>query len=287
LACWPRFHNTAEIPNIIYPFTSTCAVEGSTVTLPCSFTPLTSVTEGRKTIYRKIVRVVWCRNHLICHGPTPTVYDSEIQRTSRFQYLGDMETVCTLQIWNIQSYDGGTFRFRMEVNDTVGHFTNRTGVTVKVSDGVQMEISSSGNHSELRKGGAVTLRCSSHCTTHRLEVTWFRDGHALPESGPALQLSPLSAEHSGNYTCRLKAKARTTSQPFSLKVEGLEGANPALIAGVTCGVLLAGVALIVSLVFIRRWEEFLYRHQSTSNILTTPAEPPCFRFRVNVVTAVV
>uniref|UniRef100_A0A672FXN4 Ig-like domain-containing protein n=1 Tax=Salarias fasciatus TaxID=181472 RepID=A0A672FXN4_SALFA len=214
----------AEVPNIIYPFTSTCAVEGSTLTLPCSFTPLTSVTVWRKTIYLKIVRVVWCRNHQICNGETPTVYDSEIQRTSRFQYLGDMETVCTLQIRNIQSYDGGTFRFRMETNDTVGHFTNQTGVTVKVSDGVQMEISSSGNHSELRKGGAVTLRCSSHCATHRLEVTWFRDGHALPESGPALQLSPLTAEHSGNYTCRLKAKARTTSQPFSLKVEGLEGA---------------------------------------------------------------
>ncbi|XP_029957754.1 uncharacterized protein LOC115396180 isoform X2 [Salarias fasciatus] len=220
-SCWLLL-SAAEVPNIIYPFTSTCAVEGSTLTLPCSFTPLTSVTVWRKTIYLKIVRVVWCRNHQICNGETPTVYDSEIQRTSRFQYLGDMETVCTLQIRNIQSYDGGTFRFRMETNDTVGHFTNQTGVTVKVSDGVQMEISSSGNHSELRKGGAVTLRCSSHCATHRLEVTWFRDGHALPESGPALQLSPLTAEHSGNYTCRLKAKARTTSQPFSLKVEGLE-----------------------------------------------------------------
>lgn len=268
----------AAAQTIIYPFTSTCAVEGSTLTLPCTFSPLTSVTQGRKTIYMKIVRLVWCKNHEICHRETLSVYDSTLNRTTRYRYLGDMERNCTLQIRNVHGLnDRGTFRFRMEANQTQGHFTNRTGVRVKVPGWVQMEISRSDNHTEVRGGGTVTLRCTSNCTTHQLKVTWFRDGHALSESGPALQLGPLSAEDSGNYTCELKARKNTKSQPYSLKVEGLEGGNLLLIAAVTSGVLLAGITLILILVFIRRLENCLNRPQPAGTVLRTQSRPQTFQ----------
>lgn len=47
----------------------------------------------------------------------------------------------------------------------------------------------------------------------------MRDGHALSETGPALQLSSLTANDSGNYTCALKTNVRTQSVPIRLQVE--------------------------------------------------------------------
>uniref|UniRef100_A0A8C9XFB8 Ig-like domain-containing protein n=1 Tax=Sander lucioperca TaxID=283035 RepID=A0A8C9XFB8_SANLU len=87
----------------------------------------------------------------------------------------------------------------------------------------QMKIRSSRDDGEFKRGEAVTLNCSAAiCTIHQLEVTWFRDGHALSESGPTLHLSNLTAKDSGNYTCGLKKKNRTLSVPYSLHVEADE-----------------------------------------------------------------
>ena len=85
-------------------------------------------------------------------------------------------------------------------------------------DGVPMQIK---NSSE--SDGAVSLLCSARCTFHQLEVTWSRDGHALPQSGPALRLSALTAKDSGNYTCALENDPRTESLPYRLHVEAADG----------------------------------------------------------------
>ncbi|KAA8578503.1 hypothetical protein FQN60_001665, partial [Etheostoma spectabile] len=133
------------------------AVKGSTVTLPCSFTPLKSVNSGRGVLI-EVVRVAWCRR-----------------------------------------------------------------VRVRVLDGARMEIRSSRDDGEFERGEAVTLNCSAGiCTIHQLEVTWFRDGSALPESGPTLYLGYLTAKDSGNYTCGLKMNNSTLSTPYSLHVEAEE-----------------------------------------------------------------
>ena len=85
-----------------------------------------------------------------------------------------------------------------------------------------MEIRSSRDDGEFKRGEEVTLNCSAICTIHQLEVSWFRDGSALSESGPALHLSYLTAKDSGNYTCGLKKNERTLSEPYSLHVEADE-----------------------------------------------------------------
>ncbi|XP_035529034.1 coxsackievirus and adenovirus receptor homolog [Morone saxatilis] len=230
-----------------------CAVKGSTVTLLCSFTPLKTFTEenGRQ-VPLEIVRVRWCQNHPICQGLTPSVYDSEsVNNDHRYKYLGDKKGNCTLQITDIQKSDNATFRFRMEVNYTRGHFTGQSGVNVTVTDPVRMRINSSSADGEMRRGESVTLYCTAVCTIHQLEVTWFKDNHALSESGPALQLGPLTAKDSGNYTCGLRTD--TLSLPYSLHVEAEEeGGNMSLIVGVAFGVLLALTALIVVLCVIKR-----------------------------------
>ncbi|XP_074510517.1 B-cell receptor CD22-like [Sebastes fasciatus] len=201
-----------------------CAVKGSTVTLPCAFTPVESVRDNGREVLIEIIRVIWCRNHEFCQGPTPSVYDSELTNNNpRYRYLGDMKGNCTLQITDVQKEDEGTLRFRMEANSKEASFTGRQpGVKVTVSDQTPMKIESSSDR-EFKKGDSVTLNCTltTKCTFHQLKFTWFRDGHALSESGLALQLTALAAKDSANYTCGLK-NASTLSPPYSLYVEAEE-----------------------------------------------------------------
>ncbi|XP_053183696.1 uncharacterized protein LOC128366960 [Scomber japonicus] len=210
----------AAAADVNYP-EPVCAVRGSTVVLPCTFTPRSSFTQGGRQVPLKVIRVLWCVNHEICDDITSSVYDSASPTANpRYKYLGDMTGNCTLQISNIQMNDSTTFRFRMEADDRAGHYIDQSGVNVTVTDFVKMRIQSSIVAGELSQFQQVTLTCStSICNIHQLEVTWFKDGNALPKSGPALQLGPLTAKDSGNYTCALKTDQRSTSLPFTVRVE--------------------------------------------------------------------
>ncbi|XP_078101415.1 sialoadhesin-like isoform X2 [Sander vitreus] len=209
--------------NVNYP-DRVCGVKGSTITLPCSFTPLESVNDNGREVLIEVVRVIWCQSPHVCWTGTPSVYDSESQNNNpRYRYLGDKKGDCTLQISDLQEEDDATFRFRVEANDPRSTFTAPAGVRVTVGDGAQMEIRSSRDDGEFKRGEAVTLNCSAViCTIHQLEVTWFRDGSALSESGPTLYLGYLTEKDSGNYTCGLKRNKRTLSVPYSLHVEDEE-----------------------------------------------------------------
>ncbi|XP_028327580.1 uncharacterized protein LOC114478605 [Gouania willdenowi] len=243
----------AAAPSVIYPFTSTCAVQGSTVTLPCSFTPLTFIQDdGGRKVQLQVVRVVWCKNHEICQGETPSVYDSKSPQKPGFKYLGDMKSNCTLQISDVQKQHIGIFRFRMEVNFTKGQFTNYTGVRLRVIESTQMTINSSQTEAALPRGHALKLHCTSLCTFHQLKVKWYRNAHALPESGPTLQLSSLTPEDSGNYTCALSTNEKTKSLPYRLKVEEQEGSSAGLNVKLILGVVFGVILITLTLFFFRR-----------------------------------
>ncbi|XP_037308627.2 uncharacterized protein LOC119196929 isoform X2 [Pungitius pungitius] len=242
-----------------------CAVRGSTLTILCSFTPQ-SVVEDGKRVLAEIVRVVWCQNHQICHLTTPSVYDSELRyarvNDPRYRYLGDKKGNCTLQITGVQRGDNATFRFRMEAKETKNHFTGR-GVTVRVSDGAQMEVHSS-TDGQFKRGEAVTLNCTTKCTFHQLEVTWLRDGHALKHTGPSLHLAALTAMDSGNYTCRLKNNVGSLSKAFSVLVEAEEegSVQVSLIVGVVSAVLMLLCFVILVLVIIRQKNQSAVRGEA-------------------------
>ncbi|XP_049440337.1 uncharacterized protein LOC125893619 [Epinephelus fuscoguttatus] len=235
-----------------------CAMKGSTVNLPCTFETLESYTENGKKVLITINRVVWCPNHLICQGSTPSVYDSESNNNNpRYRYLGDKKGNCTLQITNLQEEDNAIFRFRVETNHAKATFAGKPGVKVNVTENIQMMIKTESDREveERQRGERLTLKCSATCTFHQLEVTWFRYGNALPETGPTLQLGPLAAKDSGNYTCGLKNNNHTLSEPYSLHVKDEEEAadvNLPLIAGVVVGVLLAFFTLVLVLCIIKR-----------------------------------
>ncbi|KAL6109878.1 uncharacterized protein ACO6RY_12924 [Pungitius sinensis] len=243
-----------------------CAVTGSTLTILCSFTPLSLVKDGKRVLV-EIIRVVWCQNHEICHLTTPSVYDSELGHTGvkdpRYRYLGDKKGNCTLQITGVQRGDNATFRFRMEAKEKANHFTGRAGVTVRVSDGAQMEVHSS-RDGQFKTGEAVTLNCTTKCTFHQLEVTWLRDGHALKHTGPSLHLAALTAMDSGNYTCRLKNNVSSLSKAFSVLVEAEEegSVQVSLIVGVVSAVLILLCFVILVLVIIRQKNQSAVRGEA-------------------------
>ncbi|XP_074540228.1 sialoadhesin-like [Halichoeres trimaculatus] len=246
---------------VVYP-PPVCGIKGSTVTLPCTFTPNDTVIQDGKVYPIKIVRVRWCQNHEICQGKTPSVYDSDPTEENsspqnnnpRYTYLGDKRSNCTLQIRELQKQDEGTLRFRMEADRSKGHFTERSGVNVTVADLVKMKIRSSRSGGEVTEGENFSLTCTSVCTFHQLEVTWFKNGQVLPETGPVLRLTPLTAMHSGNYSCALKTNGRTQSLPFSLKVErqGQKNHLPLIVGGVCALLLVLFILSVVLYVFKRR-----------------------------------
>ncbi|XP_041648765.1 coxsackievirus and adenovirus receptor homolog [Cheilinus undulatus] len=234
-----------------------CAITGSTVTLPCTFTPNNTYNDGGRPVQIRVIRVRWCQNHLICQGNTQSVYDSHppdnsiVNNHPRYKYLGDRERDCTLQISNVTKKDNATLRFRMEVNHTLGHFTEQSGVKVMVEDATKMRLNSSSRDGEVTAGHSVTIRCESVCVFHPLEVTWYRDNNILSERSATLNLSPLTAKDSGNYTCALKDNKQSQSDPYSLNVT--EGpVNVPLIVGAVFGVLLVLVAVAVVLFIMKR-----------------------------------
>ncbi|CAL8354565.1 unnamed protein product [Arctogadus glacialis] len=202
--------------HVEYP-DSFCVVEGSTATIPCSFTH-PAVHKGTGVV---VERVVWCPNLWVCLLNTPkgspNGYDSsKVRADSRFLYLGDLVGNCTLKIIKTVKQDTATYRFRLETNG--GWYTGWKGVIVTVTDGEDVKVRSSVTDNVVKEGGQVTLTCTSNCSFHQLDVHWYRNGHALSETGPALHLSNLTNDDAGNYTCSLDSSGQKTSAPWSLVV---------------------------------------------------------------------
>ncbi|CAL8239304.1 unnamed protein product [Gadus morhua 'NCC'] len=208
--------------HVEYP-DSFCVVEGSTATIPCSFTH--PKVHRRTGVVLPVNRVVWCRNHEYCLDPKANVfnvYDSKnVRADSRFQYPGDLVRNCTLKIIKTVKQDAETYRFRFRTNGE--GYTGPIGVRVNVTDGEVVKVRSSVTDNVVKEGGQVTLTCTSACSFHQLDVHWYRNGHALPETGPALHLSNLTNDDAGNYTCSLDSSGQNTSAPWSLLVVEDEG----------------------------------------------------------------
>uniref|UniRef100_A0A8C5BH34 Ig-like domain-containing protein n=1 Tax=Gadus morhua TaxID=8049 RepID=A0A8C5BH34_GADMO len=130
-------------------------------------------------------------------------------------------------------------------------------------DGEVVKVRSSVTDHVVKEGGQVTLTCTSACSFHQLDVLWYRNGHALSETGPALHLSNLTNNNTGNYTCSLDSSGQKTSVPWSLVVLEDEGRHNVTATGKVksfwlltvsvVSVVLAGFLLLLAgLVFAKR-----------------------------------
>ncbi|CAL8239128.1 unnamed protein product [Gadus morhua 'NCC'] len=185
---------------------------------------------------------------------TPNVYNSRnIIADNRFLYLGDLVGNCTSKIIKTVKRDTAMYRFRIVTNGD--QYTGPRGVMVTVTDGEDVKVRSSVTDNVVKEGGQVTLTCTSACSFHQLDVHWYRNGHALSETSPALHLSNLANDDTGDYTCSLDSSGQKTSAPWSLVVLVDEGFHRSvhLVVAVVKGVVLAVLLLLLAGVVFPKW----------------------------------
>ncbi|CAL8299574.1 unnamed protein product, partial [Gadus morhua 'NCC'] len=238
--------------HVEYP-ESFCVVEGSTATIPCSLTH-PKVHKETQAVVERVEQVVWCPSDKYCDSSTTNGYDSSnVRADSRFLYLGDHVRNCTLKIIKTEKQDAATYHFRFETNG--GGYTGLRGVRVNVTDGEVVKVRSSVTDHVVKEGGQVTLTCTSACSFHQLDVHWYRNGHALSETSPALHLSNLANDDTGDYTCSLDSSGQKTSAPWSLVVLVDEGFHRSvhLVVAVVKDVVLAVLLLLLAGVVFPKW----------------------------------
>lgn len=100
-----------------------CALKDSTAVIPCSFYyPVNLI----------VKRVMWGHERDdVFEGPF--IFDSEhINTSSRFQYIGDKQHNCSLNIRQVEQNDAGQYSFRVITDAKDGKWTGAGGSTLKV-----------------------------------------------------------------------------------------------------------------------------------------------------------
>ncbi|XP_029997611.1 B-cell receptor CD22-like isoform X2 [Sphaeramia orbicularis] len=167
---------------------SICAAKGSSVIINCTFRYPTERVED----------VMWGHERSdIFNGPF--IYQNTLMpNSSKFEYIGDKESNCSLKIHQVESTDKGKYTFRFVT--TADKWTGQSGSTINVVD-LNIVL----NHNQtLTEGRSVTLTCIAISIRHNSSAfIWFKNGKRVHE-GAVLQLNNMSHTNSGNYTCSSK-----------------------------------------------------------------------------------
>uniref|UniRef100_UPI0037E967A5 B-cell receptor CD22-like n=1 Tax=Semicossyphus pulcher TaxID=241346 RepID=UPI0037E967A5 len=164
---------------VTYSSTQICALKGSTVDIPCTYT-YPSTMNQQTTEVQSSLWFAKRRNN----GPVDLTTDSDY--TGRVQYLSH-ENDCTLRITDLRESDSAEYKFRFTTNQQDGSFTGSPGVTLSVTDlQVQMEGSSSSTYAD--------LKCHSSCNVaDNPSYVWFSNGVKMFEETSSLRRSAYDA----------------------------------------------------------------------------------------------
>ncbi|XP_068614830.1 igLON family member 5-like [Brachionichthys hirsutus] len=170
-----------------------CALRGSSVVIACEYDyPFAAI----------VTRVDWAKVNelrlvLLSQLPSPA---------DHFQYVGDYQGNCDLQINDVQQTDKGQYYFSFST--TFGSLTSRSFSYLSVED-----LTINVEPSTVAEGGNVTLTCYSGCPT-LVYVVWFRDGQ--PAQNPVFQ---AKREDAGKYRCAVRGEEHVRSAAVALNVQ--------------------------------------------------------------------
>uniref|UniRef100_UPI0037E85F62 B-cell receptor CD22-like n=1 Tax=Semicossyphus pulcher TaxID=241346 RepID=UPI0037E85F62 len=164
---------------VTYSSTQICALEGSTVDIPCTYT-YPSTMNQQTTEVQSSLWFAKRRNN----EPVDLTTDSDY--TGRVQYVFH-ENDCTLRITDLRESDSAQYKFRFITNQPGGSFSGSPGVTLSVTDlQVQMEGSSSSTYAD--------LKCHSSCNVaDNPSYVWFSNGVKMFEETSSLRRSAYDA----------------------------------------------------------------------------------------------
>ncbi|XP_048104635.1 B-cell receptor CD22-like [Alosa alosa] len=188
---------------------SICAVTGSSVEMPCSFTHQ----HNPDLIVNKVYWGINAQRGV----PLPDLLNKQAY-TGRVQYETDMKKTCTLMLSDVRVTDTADYYARIETT-TGKEKWQSTKVTLTVKErNITLAVDTSGPAIE---GKDVRLHCKSHCNlTQSSKILWKKNGKNVldPQTNSDLILHNIKIEDEGHYSCSVKDKAYHPSPQVKLNV---------------------------------------------------------------------
>uniref|UniRef100_A0A6Q2YF45 Ig-like domain-containing protein n=1 Tax=Esox lucius TaxID=8010 RepID=A0A6Q2YF45_ESOLU len=161
-----------------------CAIEGSSVDLPCTYTYPSGQT---------ITQTLWSKTVDPSRTPKDLEYGDVVQ------YHGDNETDCTLRLKELRKSDSAKYSFSFKTQQM--SYSGPFKVTLSVTD-IQVMI----NPSVATEGEPVWIYCKVSCIPKRNSTgfIFYKDNVHLPLLDKRwMDLKPVSSDDAGIYSCAL------------------------------------------------------------------------------------
>ncbi|KAL7832432.1 hypothetical protein AOLI_G00299800 [Acnodon oligacanthus] len=171
--------------SVTYSDRRLCALEGSSVDFPCTYSYPRDQT---------VTETFWYDFRL-------TDLSVVEQFAGRVEFLVDKERNCTLRMNNLTKTDSGEYYFRFSTDTAGGSFSGKPGVILNVTD-LQVKVSPTTPSEQ-----TVTLACISTCTLpNNPTYIWYKNGQPVtnkPTRSNKLYLESASSEDVLQYSCAL------------------------------------------------------------------------------------
>ncbi|XP_051980516.1 uncharacterized protein LOC127641514 [Xyrauchen texanus] len=168
--------------NVTYTSTRVCALVGSTVDIPSSYSHPAGYT---------VIQAFW---YYVRPGDLLDLHE-EPGFVGRVEYLGN-----TLRIKDVKISDSGEYRFRIITNITNGKYSGSPGVNLTVTD---TQVTSSPATVSMEE--TIILSCSTKCTLNNNHIyIWYKNGQQVTDGVTKLNklyLDSVSREELQEYSC--------------------------------------------------------------------------------------
>ncbi|XP_076118341.1 B-cell receptor CD22-like [Alosa pseudoharengus] len=182
-----------------------CAVSGSSVAMPCSFTHPPGLT---------VTKVFWTIN------PQPNIEPTDLldmpTYKDRVLYSADISKNCTLTLREVTVADAGEYNLRIVTGHDKEKWLQRHGLHLTVTE-LSVWIPK-----PVTEGSDVTMSCNHSCGLEdNPRVIWRKNGEELPfKQGNNIDLIRVnvSTGEEGGYACALKGFEEHSSTSVKLDV---------------------------------------------------------------------
>ncbi|XP_042572031.1 B-cell receptor CD22-like [Cyprinus carpio] len=181
--------------SVSYRSSQICALNGSTVTIYCTYKYPTGY---------KITKAFWTNTLVKEKDEDEELPDlsEDPEYSQRLQYLGDKQKNCTIRLSHVTQKDSHMYYFKFITDKPDGKWTGKPGVSLTVTD-LQVE-----SPERVTEGDSVRLTCKSSCAlTDRTTFIWYRNSQPLTERrdrNNQLLLQSVRREDAGRYSCALQ-----------------------------------------------------------------------------------
>ncbi|XP_064866798.1 B-cell receptor CD22-like [Oncorhynchus nerka] len=182
--------------SVTYTPRRVCSLEGSSVTMPCSYT----FPKGHK-----VTTAFWFKGQV--PGAESLDLNLNPEYKGRVEYLGDSNQLCTLRITDLRESDSGTYSFLFGTDVNPGGWMGNPGVRLNVT-GLHVDLTP-----DLALDGEwADLTCGSCFLSENPNYTWYKDKQPLNYTNKVkvmanyLELDPVGREDAGSYSCAVSSR---------------------------------------------------------------------------------